>query len=525
MEQVGDLFEFVQPLMRDKSEREPLLVPCNYSHQVIADSYYQQTSDDSDDVLLTMPNYQPQDNDFLSLVHVALKIRNDVVSSPGHKGFEVSEEAAIACVPDSLYMFLNLMLGGQRLLSQDNECHKESHQSRVLSIAQDVVYAVSNGTKWMPKHIGLGSTLHQATRSRKLVELFNKAGHILSYQQILTLDTSLAQNTLDTMNKENGAVIPPNLKRDSFIHFTADNIDINDSSLDGKNTFHATQVAAWQRGPEETTGLSDLRPINKTSLVIPEAMQELQETHFVEGKSAPQFAEPVKQEWYVVQEDETDVAKVTRAIDMSFIVQRQTKEIRESWSSFNHALSKAKNDITTVGYMPIIQAPAHDLDTLNTVVRRCMYISSQLGQQYTVLTVDQALYFKLMDLKWNVPEYKDKLIPRLGGLHISMNYLKVIGQHMKDSGLVDAWVDSGILGAGTADHVMTGKAYNKGMRSHKLTFQALWRLLLPPLMEYVKAKDESLLGEISDMSGEENAEELAGLLKTARLVIVIQVVY
>lgn len=70
---------------------------------------------------------------------------------------------------------------------------------------------------------------------------------------------------------------------------------------------------------------------------------------------------------------------------------------------------------------------------------RCMYITSQLGQQYIVLTVDQALYLKLMDPKWSVPEYKDKLIPRLSGLHISMNFLKVIGQHMKNSGLCEAW--------------------------------------------------------------------------------------
>ena len=37
--------------------------------------------------------------------------------------------------------------------------------------------------------------------------------------------------------------------------------------------------------------------------------------------------------------------------------------------------------------MPIIQAPAHEIDTLNTIVKRCMYISEQLGQTYTVSTV------------------------------------------------------------------------------------------------------------------------------------------
>ena len=42
--------------------------------------------------------------------------------------------------------------------------------------------------------------------------------------------------------------MPHSLKDKVFTHFTADNIDINDSTLDGKNTFHATQMAAWQRG-------------------------------------------------------------------------------------------------------------------------------------------------------------------------------------------------------------------------------------------------------------------------------------
>ena len=83
--------------------------------------------------------------------------------------------------------------------------------------------------------------------------------------------------------------------------------------------------------------------------------------------------------------------------------------------------------------MPIIHAPAHDIDTLNTVFMRCMYVATQLGQVYVVLTVDQALYYKLMKLKWMVPEYRDRLIPHLGGFHILLNFLKVIGQHMKGS--------------------------------------------------------------------------------------------
>ena len=45
-------------------------------------------------------------------------------------------------------------------------------------IIHGMMYAPSDGVKWMPKHIALGSILHQATRSTLLVDLLHKAGHI-----------------------------------------------------------------------------------------------------------------------------------------------------------------------------------------------------------------------------------------------------------------------------------------------------------------------------------------------------------
>ena len=87
------------------------------------------------------------------------------------------------------------------------------------------------------------------TRSRQLVSLSHKAGHTICYNDVLRVDTSLAEESLGSMNYENDAVIPPNLVHGEFVHFSADSIDINDATLDGKNIFHGTQMAAWQRGP------------------------------------------------------------------------------------------------------------------------------------------------------------------------------------------------------------------------------------------------------------------------------------
>ena len=97
------------------------------------------------------------------------------------------------------------------------------------------MYSVSGGRRWTPKHVGLGSSLHQATCCRKLVEMFHNAGHTISYLDNRRVDTALAKHTLSTMNTENGTVIPVNLAEGRFIHFTADNINREHST--GKTHF------------------------------------------------------------------------------------------------------------------------------------------------------------------------------------------------------------------------------------------------------------------------------------------------
>lgn len=70
-------------------------------------------------------------------------------------------------------------------------------------------------------------------------------------------------------------------------------------------------------------------------------------------------------------------------------------------------------------------------------------------------------------------DFRDTLIPRVGGLHIAMNFLKVIAQHTEDSGIPEMWVESGLLGPNLAE-----KSYAKAMRAHKLTWQAQWQILM-----------------------------------------------
>ena len=264
----------------------------------------------------------------LSLIHVALKLRSDVLTHPSYQGFKVTTAAAVESVPDSLHMFLKVLYGGQDVIQTECDSvnnNEDTQNERVLSVGQDIVYGVSNGKKWTPKHIGLGSTLHQATRSKTLVELFNKAGHVITYDNILQVDTALAQATLRSLNKnkENGAIVPENLVSNKFVHFSTDNIDIMDSSLTGKDTFHATQVTAWQRGPRQNTlTLANMKPCT-TKLVIPDILIETIPLQRFVGTPEPIFDTDSQLQWFEGEWELDPNIAINKSKDLVFLLRRQ----------------------------------------------------------------------------------------------------------------------------------------------------------------------------------------------------------
>ncbi|KAJ8893112.1 hypothetical protein PR048_005695 [Dryococelus australis] len=132
-----------------------------------------------------------------------------------------------------------------------------------------------------------------------------------------------------------------------------------------------------------------------------------------------------------------------------------------------------------------------------------MSISSYFGQEHAVISVDEALYSRLMEIKWSVPEYLEKLIPCLRGLHISMNFIKAIGQHM-----------------GAVELVLARKAYNMNMRAHKHTLQALWRILVATFLSYFAEADNDYHTELFTLGDDETSEripELVSLLMQERI--------
>ena len=103
-------------------------------------------------------------------------------------------------------------------------------------------------------------------------------------------------------------------------------------------------------------------------------------------------------------------------------------------------------------------------------------MTQKIGQTHTVLVLDQAIYCKALEKQFNKLDEFPKLILRLGGFHIAIAFLAVIGKRMASSGLEDILIESGVFAEGSVPGIMNSKSYNRAVRAHKLMMEALNRI-------------------------------------------------
>ena len=149
-----------------------------------------------------------------------------------------------------------------------------------------------------------------------------------------------------------------------------------------------------------------------------------------------------------------------------------------SWSAFNATISAESPPVTSIGYYPMINASTTEYSTIYTVMKNVQMVMASLQQKYSVITFDFAIYSEAKEIQWRDPEeFKDTIL-RLGGFHVALNYLAVIGKMFEDSGLYDILGESGIYGStcNVALVLFQGRSYSRGVRAHKIAQQGLLRL-------------------------------------------------
>ena len=421
---------------------------------------------------------------------------------------QVSLEAARQVVPDSLYWLIRFLVTGEAGKTNcPSQCSNTSNERQILSICQDIIHCSTNGRVKTPKHAGLAITVHHLTSSRRLITLLNKMGHCSSYDEMRAIDTSAALEVLAKAN-EFGTVIPSNISPGPFIQIAADNNNLNGETLDGKNTTHATTMVVYQRkafGPDLSPAPLLDHTTKRRSLQSTSSIYDIQEC-YAHGRrpAVSAYVNQVENKWF---EDGKECFIDARRSDEVLRLMRlhpsslqQASEAGDNqpvpgWSGFNAILFPEMAYESNIGYCPMIDGNSTEYSTIYTVLKHAQKLTSALGQQDTVVTFDLLIYMKAKQIQWRYPEEFANVIIRMGGFHIALNFLGLIGKKYLDSGLGDLLIESGVYAAGTTAALMKGKSYNRGVRAHKLVSEAMFRLMWSAFVEWYASADDVRLNE------------------------------
>jgi hypothetical protein len=381
-------------------------------------------------------------------------------------------------LPTPLTSFLQYVISG-------NVNQTSTQTNRIVkSIGQDICRAVTNGEWKLPKHIAICMALRHLYRSKQLTTIINRFGHCESYSFSLELETALAQALEQTSTMLSRQIIQEP-RAPSIFHSEFDNFDQLVNSPTGAGSIHTAHGIMMQDllcGDEDEVGKTIEIPssINRTkdrSLKLG-AQRPLPDCYVAQRK-CPDY--PVEQHLYPGSKG--SVNKATTSSGIVWILLRmsrsQTGQELPSWAGFVSITGTPPQRLTTIDYYPVINHPITQYKTVQECLRYAEEATKEVGgQTYVITTFDLGVCMKAYPLVWNNPAKYDNHIIMIGTFHLACAYLKIIGKKMAGSGFSDLLLESGLIGSGSIQGVLSGKHYDRAMHCHKVLLESLERLLL-----------------------------------------------
>ena len=93
----------------------------------------------------------------------------------------------------------------------------------------------------------MGLAIHQAIRSKEVVNLLHGFGMPIEYNRLLRVETQVEAHVLQCMEKDGGVYLPPDIVKGKHVFFAIDNVDIAEDTHDGQRTLHGPAMAIYQK--------------------------------------------------------------------------------------------------------------------------------------------------------------------------------------------------------------------------------------------------------------------------------------
>ena len=318
-------------------------------------------------------------------------------------------------IPDSLYQLLRCIISNDQVLEvSPPECRNKADERKIVMIAQDIVHCATHSHIKMPKHVSLAMSVRHLTGSKQLISMLSRMGHCVSYDDVEAMDTSLAKEIL-AKSEICGVVVPSNIVPGVFVQVAADNNDITEETLDGKNTTHATTMILFQRGqygPAPTRTLYANHANRDRSIRSNQRCQALREFS-AQGKrpAVLGYTGKMKEDWYVSNRELHSTAYL---MDQAWSLVRLTPstlfevelsltcsehQVIPNWTAFNAIVNSSLPTITNIGYCPLLDGSPTEFNTVYTLMQKAKTMMISLGQEDSVITFDLAIYVKAKEIQ------------------------------------------------------------------------------------------------------------------------------
>ena len=114
--------------------------------------------------------------------------------------------------------------------------------------------------------------------------------------------------------------------------------------------------------------------------------------------------------------------------------------------------------LTTWHIPPLLAYPAHEWQTLLTILMQAQHISAKVvgPRRKTVITLDMGLYKPAKQLQMTHQDCSH-IILRPGELHMVMSQLRTIGAYINNSGLELCWMEADLYDSATVKQILEGR--------------------------------------------------------------------
>lgn len=121
--------------------------------------------------------------------------------------------------------------------------------------------------------------------------------------------------------------------------------------------------------------------------------------------------------------------------------------------------------------------------------------------QTPVITLDQSLYALAKQIQWTLPEFDEhKFSAMMGGLHIEMASLQMLGKWLTGCGWSEIMYSAGVATQGIAESFLTASHVTRTWRAHQVIVASLHILQKKKAYSAYKDKLEETETEVTTFS-------------------------